>query len=82
MSAILGNKAELARQDNAIRQALDSRRAALRMNKELFAHRIGMSEDTFTRRYKKPEDFTLKELRKLCGVMGWSADTIKEVLFG
>lgn len=82
MSAIRGNKSERAYQDRLIREALDSRRGALRMNKELFAHRMGMSEDTFDRRYKKPEDFTLKELRKLCGVMGWSADTIKEVLFG
>lgn len=82
MSAIWGSKSELAYQDNLIRQALDSRRAVLHMNKEVFAHRLGMSEDTFARRYKKPEDFTLKELRKLCAAMGWSADRAMEVLFG
>lgn len=82
MSAIRGNKAELARQDNAIRQALDAQRGVLHMSKEHFAQRMGMSADTFNRRYKNPEDFTLGELRLLCAAMGWKCDTAGEVLFG
>ena len=82
MSAIWGNRAEIARQDNMIREAIDTRPAALHLSKRAFARRLGMSEDTLARRYKRPEDLTLAELRKLCAAMGWSADKAKEVLFG
>ena len=82
MSAIMGNKSELTRQDNAIRQALDAQRGVLHASKAHFARRLGMSEDTFNRRYKNPEDFTLGELRKLCAAMEWECETAGEVLFG
>ena len=82
MSAIRGNKTEIARQNNLLRQQIDARRGMLHMSKADFARRLGMSEDTFNRRYKQPEQFTLKELRKLTAEMDWQDGAAEEVLFG
>lgn len=81
MSAIRGNKSELAYKDKLLKETIRGRMIAERTTIPIMAHRLGMSERTFARRMERPRDFTLCELRKLCAEMGWSADTIKQLLF-
>ena len=81
MSAIRGNKSELAKQDKILADTIRGRAVARGITLERLAHRIGMSHDTLTRRPKQPKDFTLSELRKLAGEMGWGADSIYKLLF-
>ncbi len=81
MSAIRGNKSELAKQDKHLADTIKGRTVANGMTQERLAHRIGMSHDTLTRRLKQPKNFTLSELRKLVAEMGWSADTVYDLLF-
>lgn len=81
MSAIRGNKGEIAYQNRLIVEKVRGRMIAARITVPVMARRLGMSERTFARRMERPGEFTLCELRKLCGEMGWSADTIQELLF-
>lgn len=81
MGAIRGNKGEIAYKDNRIKEVVRGRMIAARIPVATMARRLGMSKRTFDRRMECPREFTLCELRKLCGEMGWSADTIKELLF-
>lgn len=81
MSAIRGNKSELAKQDKLIANNIKGHMVAAGLTQERLAHRMGISHDTLQRRLKHPREFTLSELRKLKAEMGWSADTVYELLF-
>lgn len=82
MSAIRGNKSELAYLDNRLKEHIYGRMAVRKQPMANMAHRLGMSEATLRRRLEKPREFTLCELRKLAAEMGWSADNTVELLFG
>lgn len=82
MSAIRGNKSELAKQDKLIKKEVRGHMIANEITVPTIARRLNMSERTFARRMNSPGTLTLTELRKLAGEMGWSKETAGEVLFG
>lgn len=81
MSAIRGNKSELAKADKELAALIKTRMFVDGLSADTMAHRLGMSRDTFDRRMKRPRTFNLAELRKLAGVLSLSYEVMGEVLF-
>lgn len=81
MSAIRGNKSELAYCDGQIIKEIRGHMALRKLSMETLAHRLGMSERTLARRLARPREFTLCELRKLQSEMLWSEDTRRKLFF-
>lgn len=77
-----GTKKELEWQDNNLRDQLLGYMAWKHWTHERMAMELGMSKSTFERRLKRPRDFTLCELRRVLGVLGWSGTTVYKNLFG
>lgn len=82
MSAIRGNKAEIAFQDNLIREKVRGRMIARGITQEIMAHRMGVSLRTFQRMMAEPSKMSLAECRKLAAEMSWGYEKAGEVLFG
>ena len=71
MSAIRGNKAEIAFQDKLIRENVRGRMIARGITQEIMAHRMGVSLRTFQRMMAEPSKMSLAECRKLAAEMSW-----------
>ncbi len=82
MSSVRGNRSEIAYQNSLIVEKVRGRMIAQRIPVPTMARRLGMSVTTFHRRMDDPATFTLQELRKLVGEMGWSAEDRSKILFG
>ena len=77
-----GTKKQLDLQDKALREALLEKIGKNRWTYERMAMELGMSLSTFRRRLEKPREFTLCELRRVMGVLGWGRYDIYDNLFG
>lgn len=77
-----GTKKQLEWQDNHLRDALLSKITVNRWTYERMAMELGMSLSTFRRRLERPREFTLCELRRVMGVLGWGRYDIYDNLFG
>lgn len=82
MSAIRGNKSEIANQNRLIVKEVKGEMAARGIIVPTMARRMGMSERNFYRAMNDPGRMTLTELRKLAAELGWTAETGWRVLFG
>ena len=77
-----GCKKQLDLQDKALREALLWKIQMNRWTYERMAMELGMSLSTFRRRLEKPREFTLCDLRRVMGVLGWGRYDIYDNLFG
>lgn len=77
-----GAKKELELQDQNLRDRLEAHMAVKHWTRERMAQELGMSKSTFDRRMKKPREFTLCELRRVVGVLGWGYGNVYDRLFG
>ena len=82
MSAIRGNKAEVTRQNNLIRERVKGRMDAQNITMDTMARRMGVSARTLQRMMADPGRMSLAECRLLAAEMGWDKIAAGEVLFG
>lgn len=81
MGAIRGNKAEVTKAQNQLRQAVYGRMRVAGLSEARMGKRLQMSESTFRRRMQEPGDFRLCELWRLAAEMEWSGDDAGRFLF-
>lgn len=66
-----GTKKQLEQQADALRDAILAKVASNRWTYTRMAMELDMSLSTFRRRLEKPWEFTLGELWRVFGVLGW-----------
>lgn len=63
-------------QDSCIRRAISGSAGYFRLSVDEQAEIAGIKRATWYRRLKTPEDFSIKELRKMINRYGWDDSTI------
>lgn len=70
---------EQARVDEKLLRYIRRQRGDLDLTQREVAQKIGLHEDTFSRRLKDPDTFTRRELRCLFKVLHFTEEEIREV---